>query len=679
MSASGVGPPRKHKLCPACRHIYPGTSNFCPQDQTPLQASDDIIAGRYILERMVGAGAMGKVYMAEDTQLGRRVALKLLKPGQDVQRRIDVEAKAVGALDHDNVVRVYERGQHDDGRQYIAMEYLEGESLRQHLGTNDRLPLAQALELWEQAVRGVAAAHRKNVIHRDLKPDNLFLARREQDDGTIEQLKVLDFGIAQIRSDRPARGTIRIGTPGYVAPEQWMYGEATARSDVYSLGVILLEMLTGLRGLAANPQAPLEAVERLALAQTVSPELRQLMTEILSLAPTDRPQDARAVLERLRSLPERQPLGAGAVARETPASLSLSTSGEHAPRPPRPGEALPPLDLDDEEADTEQVGIESLRPPGRAAGPPVKGPGPATMRVEHLPGLVPAPTPERPTALRPEKARGKAPPGPRDRAPEPESAAAPGVAAAAEPGPRPVPGTSLPAEPLSEQESAPVTVPVRKLAADQVTGQGADQVAGQVAGQVADQVTGQVADQVTDQVTGQAASQTSGQVADPLADLVTGQVTGQVTDPLPESRIVQQVVSDSTSRLPLPAQSTLVIGSPAEMRTLNLPALGSPEAHERLASMPAAAKRSPAAAPTGGLAATVVSGRVHAPTLKPAEAQTLPIGSSASFRPPPELRSGGLREFLSAPTTLGSRGRVLMACAVLGLLVAAAVIGLLGS
>ncbi|HRI54830.1 MAG TPA: serine/threonine-protein kinase, partial [Pseudomonadota bacterium] len=282
MSGSGAGSPPKYKLCPACRHIYPAASNFCPQDQTALVFSDDIIAGRYVIARRIGAGAMGTVFMAEDTQLGRRVALKLLKPAQDAQLRIDREAKAVGALDHDNVVRVYERGQHDDGRLYIAMEYLEGESLRSYLATQGRLPLRPALELWVQAVRGVAAAHKKHVIHRDLKPDNLFLAHREQDDGPLEQLKVLDFGIAQIRSAKPARGTVRIGTPGYVAPEQWMHGEATARSDVYSLGVILLEMLTGLRSLAANPQAPLEAVERLALSHTISPELRQLLAAVLS-------------------------------------------------------------------------------------------------------------------------------------------------------------------------------------------------------------------------------------------------------------------------------------------------------------------------------------------------------------------------------------------------------------
>lgn len=632
MSASGVDPPPKYKLCPECRHIYPGTSNYCPQDQTALSSSSEIIAGRYILDRMVGAGAMGKVYLAEDTQLGRRVALKLLKPGQD-SRRIDLEAKAVGGLDHDNVVRVYERGQHDDGRQYIAMEYLEGESLRTYVATQGPLPLAESLALWDQAVRGVAAAHKKNVIHRDLKPDNLFLARREQDDGTIQQLKVLDFGIAQIRSDRPVRGTVRIGTPGYVAPEQWLHGTATAQSDVYSLGVILLEMLTGRRALAVNPQAPLEQVERLALTQVLSAELRQLLGEVMSPEPSDRPKDAKVLLERLRGLAESKLFGLGAAARETPPTLSRPTSGDSLRPPARSSEVLQPLGADDDDADTEQVGIDSLRPPTPAAGSLQKGLGPATLRVPNLPGLVPTPTPERPTAVRPEKPRGPAAIGPRNPLLEGAPPAIPAPLAVAAPDA----ATDRPGEQSAAQDAALVTAPVPRL----------------------------VNDVVTDQVT------------EPRSDLPISALAEQLT--------VTPSPGDSTSRLPLLAQSTLVMSSPAEMRTINLPAFPAAELadlKETLGSVPALPKP-PGSAPAGPLAATVMSGRSHAATLSPSLTasappsglpslvQTLPIGSSANFPPLRENRLGRLREFWQAPTVLGSsRGKLMLAGAVLGLLAA---------
>ncbi len=561
--------------------------------------SDDIIAGRYVLVRRIGAGAMGTVFMAEDTQLGRRVALKLLKPAQDAQLRIDREAKAVGALDHDNVVRVYERGQHDDGRLYIAMEYLEGESLRQYLATMGRLPLRPALELWVQAVRGVAAAHKKHVIHRDLKPDNLFLAHREQDDGPLEQLKVLDFGIAQIRSEKPTRGTVRIGTPGYVAPEQWMHGEATARSDVYSLGVILLEMLTGLRSLAANPQAPLEALERLALSNTISPELRQLLAAVLSPEPAQRPADARLLLEALRSLSEGQVVRpSGVIAAPLPGPLSLLTSGEVGLRLPRSSEDLQPLDADEDEADTEQVGLESLRPPlpaasGRAPG---KGLALATVRVDRLPGLVPTPAADRVTAVHPDQPRASLPSG------------------------RPDPEPPVPQE-------------------------------------------------LDEEITGQAALS---EVEPDLDSAAADPEAAPATDSVPDSDL--RPGSEPTNRLPLPAQSTLILGSAAQMPTLNLPAFSAEELKEAVGR--GGPKSSPSSAATDN-AATVLSGRSRAATLRAGAAETLPLGSFSSYQLPPDTKPDTkierLQAFLRTPTPLGSAGRVLLLCALLGLLVAALV------
>ena len=307
-ASSTAAPVSGHKLCPTCRHIYPASNVFCPRDKTRLEVSSEIIAGKYLLGKQIGVGAMGRVYKAEDTQLSRAVALKLLEPVGDALQQLDREVKSISKIESDHVVRIYERGQHEDGRFYIAMEYLQGESLRAHLATHGKLSIERAMNLWLQAVRGVAAVHKVGVVHRDLKPDNLFLAQVDSEEGPIERLKVLDFGIALLRDTKRARGTLNIGTPGYVAPEQWNQGEATPRSDVYSLGIILLELLTGNRAPGANPLAPMEMLDRLTLSHSFSPALVKLAQDVLSIDPAQRPADAQQLRERIRAVPTEEVL-----------------------------------------------------------------------------------------------------------------------------------------------------------------------------------------------------------------------------------------------------------------------------------------------------------------------------------------------------------------------------------
>ncbi|HET9533091.1 MAG TPA: serine/threonine-protein kinase, partial [Blastocatellia bacterium] len=208
----------------------------------------------YRVLRLIGAGAMGEVYLAEDTRLGRKVALKLLPKeftqDQERVRRFDKEARAVSALNHPNIVAIYEVGQ-IDRRHFIAIEYIEGETLRGRLNRGP-IELSEALEIGAQMASALEAAHEAGIVHRDIKPENIML----RPDGYV---KVLDFGLAKLTkrgvnsgdNERETRagvttlaGTV-LGTPRYMSPEQARGLAVDARTDIFSLGVILYEMAAG--------------------------------------------------------------------------------------------------------------------------------------------------------------------------------------------------------------------------------------------------------------------------------------------------------------------------------------------------------------------------------------------------------------------------------------------------
>ena len=247
------------RTCPSCRNDYADDMDFCPRDATrlvPGYAATQIavatgLNGRYRVVRKLGAGGMGAVFLAEQVNLGNRpVAIKVLRRSladdAEFLSRFREEAASTGRIRHQNVVTVYECGQSDDGSPYIAMEYLEGETLRQTLARRGALPAAEAGEILTQAARGLSAAHRLGIIHRDLKPDNLFLTH---DDEGRPLVKIVDFGIAKMRESSTHTVTgLTIGTPAYMSVEQasGMRGEELdARSDVYTLGIVAYEMLSG--------------------------------------------------------------------------------------------------------------------------------------------------------------------------------------------------------------------------------------------------------------------------------------------------------------------------------------------------------------------------------------------------------------------------------------------------
>ncbi len=254
-----------------------------------------IVDGRYKVLSRLGAGGMADVYLAEDEQLGRKVALKLLHrrfaedPG--FVERFRREAQSAAGLQHQNVVGVYDRGDFD-GTYYIAMEYVAGRTLKQLIRDEAPLDPVRAIDITLQILRAARFAHRRGVVHRDLKPHNVMM-------GDGDQAKVTDFGIARAgASDMTETGSI-LGTAQYLSPEQAQGHAVSASSDLYSVAVVLYEMLTG--GVPFDgDQAVTIAIKHVSQAPTaltavnpgIPPELEQVVMWALNKNPTDRPADA---------------------------------------------------------------------------------------------------------------------------------------------------------------------------------------------------------------------------------------------------------------------------------------------------------------------------------------------------------------------------------------------------
>ncbi len=352
-----------------------------------------ILAGRYRILEMLGEGAMGAVYLAEHLHMGRRDAIKVLRPAlskdPEAIARFTRGARNASRVRHPNVCSIYDFGETEDGMAFLAMEYIDGESLQDLLKRKGHLPVPECVYLMHQTADALHAAHEAGIIHRDLKPGNIMLTRGR---GGRRVVKVVDFDIAKgssegQSSDLTQMGLV-IGTPECMSPEQLTADALDGRSDVYSLGMVLFRMLTGVLPFAARTTREVMLQRLTAKPGTLAgaapdqefPEgLQAVMDRALARSPEERFPDAEAFAEALEAAAKGRPVKEP----DLPLGSSPATQGPSGPTADSPPSA-PPFD-------------EALRA-GPTAGPPLSPTPEETARTRVQQPPVPdrlAPTPER--------------------------------------------------------------------------------------------------------------------------------------------------------------------------------------------------------------------------------------------------------------------------------------------
>jgi serine/threonine-protein kinase len=312
----------------------------------PESLVGSVLSGRYLIERLIGEGGMGAVYQAEHTHMRKRLAVKVLHPEMsrmsEVVARFEREAMAAAHIDHPNVAAATDFGKLDDGSFFLVLEYVEGKSLREAQG-DGRLDLGRALHIARQIAGALGRAHALGIVHRDLKPENVMLVTR---DGDPDFVKVLDFGIAKVpvgalggdtaSNKTPGQVLTQLGmvygTPEYMAPEQALGQDVDLRADLYALGVMTFEMITGNRPfehaskvtlLGMHVTAPIPSMIERAPDANVPPEVDALVTRLLAKEATARFADARELVETLDAV-EARLAATGRIAQPLPpASMAL--------------------------------------------------------------------------------------------------------------------------------------------------------------------------------------------------------------------------------------------------------------------------------------------------------------------------------------------------------------------
>jgi len=350
------------------------TSNERPQQKDPLIGT--VFAGRYLVESRLGRGGMGVVYKASQTKANRKVVLKVLAPDwigdPEALARFEREARGLSALQHPNIVAIHDYGSFD-GRAYIVMEYVAGETLERFVKRRERLSLADFVPIAAQVLKGLGEAHSRGIIHRDIKPANLMLCERQ---GRANYVKILDFGLAKLvsgSSDITKQNVL--GTPTCLSPEQIKGEKLDQRVDVYAVGILFYYMLAGVMPFAADNDAsilykhvheePAPLASHLPEGHQVPEGVIELIERCLKKSPSKRPRDANEVVEGLIDqvpfsmfkLPRAEPKPAG---HEEPLDEPYqdTSTGEYS------GEAIPgPQDI--------SIGTFGRSDPSGSMSPPV--------------------------------------------------------------------------------------------------------------------------------------------------------------------------------------------------------------------------------------------------------------------------------------------------------------------
>ncbi len=321
------------KVCPLCNRVFGPRVEVCEHDGQRLVRvrRDDTtdgapvidwegplagdLVGSYRLESMIAEGGMGRIFRATHLTLGRRVAIKFLLPEHaarpDLVQRFFNEARSVNAIQHPHILEIYDflQERSPDGRNlvYMVMEHLEGEDVRVRLAREGRLPAGAVVHIGAQVAEALAAAHSGGILHRDLKPDNIFLCRQP-----LDFVKLLDFGAAKAFGDRPGadltRPGVAIGTPEYMAPEQIRNRQLDGRVDAYALGIVLYELLTGEVPFSAAKTAAVLAMHSRREPPRMSErgvdvpvQLESVILRCLAKDPGDRYPNLEAVGQALRA------------------------------------------------------------------------------------------------------------------------------------------------------------------------------------------------------------------------------------------------------------------------------------------------------------------------------------------------------------------------------------------
>lgn len=330
--------------------MHAGGYSSRPAPGAALLEKGDLVAGKYRVERVIGQGGHGQVVSARHVELGNLFAIKVLRPEGDGSGvvRFMREAHAIARLQNEHVVRVHDVGQTDKGLAYMVMEHLDGQDLGALLAARGPLPVDEAVGALLEACDGLADAHAIGIVHRDLKPANLFLARRNvTGDATV---KVVDFGLAKaVGSNTMGKGLNAkatfdgeiVGTGGYMAPEQ-LSGEATPRSDVWSLGVSLYKLLTGKAPFAGKNAVELSVAVLTAemrpihyFREDVPQRIEAVIARCLRKIPEERYADARALGDALLAAftdePAPQSLTAPTITRQRAGSAAQLAAQAHGP------------------------------------------------------------------------------------------------------------------------------------------------------------------------------------------------------------------------------------------------------------------------------------------------------------------------------------------------------------